>query len=45
VLPEGWRLLGAIEALTGILMCGWSSRFFFAIVNRLYEVVAETAGT
>jgi hypothetical protein len=38
VLNEGWRLLGAVEALTGILMCGWSTGFFFAIVNRLYEV-------
>ena len=37
VLPEGWRLLGGVEALTGILMCGWSSGFFFAIVLRLYE--------
>ncbi len=39
VLAEGRRLLGAVEALTGILMCGWSTGFFFAIVNRLYEVV------
>jgi len=38
-LSEGWRLLGAVEALTGILMCGWSTGFFFAIVNRLSEVV------
>ena len=38
VLAEGWRLLGAVEALTGILMCGWSTGFFFAIVNRLYEI-------
>ena len=36
VLPPAWRLLGGIEALTGILMCGWSTGFFFAIVNRLY---------
>jgi len=42
VLVEGWRLLGAVEALTGILMCGWSTGFFFAIVNRLYEVAPET---
>src|SRR5215212_6911919 len=41
VLSEGWRLLGAVEALTGILMCGWSTGFFFAIVNRVYEVVPE----
>ena len=37
VLPHGWRLDGGVEALTGILMCGWSTGFFFAIVNRLYE--------
>jgi voltage-gated potassium channel Kch len=37
VLAEEWRLLGAVEALTGILMCGWSTGFFFAIVNRIYE--------
>jgi hypothetical protein len=37
VLPQEWRLLGGIEALTGILMCGWSTGFFFAVVNRMYE--------
>ena len=37
LLPQGWRLDGGVEALTGILMCGWSTGFFFAIVNRLYE--------
>ena len=36
VLPPPWRLDAGIEALTGILMCGWSTGFFFAIVNRLY---------
>lgn len=41
VLPTAWRLDGAVEALTGILMCGWSTGFFFAIVNRIYEVRPE----
>lgn len=36
VLPAPWRLVGAVEALTGILMCGWSTGFFFAIVSRLF---------
>ena len=36
VLSKEWRLVGAIEALTGILMCGWSTGFFFAVVSRLY---------
>jgi hypothetical protein len=37
VLPQDWRLAGGVEALTGILMCGWSTGFFVAIVSRLYE--------
>jgi hypothetical protein len=37
VLPEDWRLVGAIEALTGILMCGWSTGFFFAVVSRMHR--------
>jgi hypothetical protein len=36
VLPFRWRLVGAVEALTGILMCGWSTGFFFAVVSRLF---------
>ena len=40
VLPAEWRLVGGVEALTGILMCGWSTGFFFAIVSRLYEGMA-----
>ena len=37
VLPMEWRLVGAVEALTGILMCGWSTGFFFAVVNRMLQ--------
>ena len=37
VLPHAWRFGSGVEALTGILMCGWSTGFFFAIVNRLYQ--------
>jgi NADH:ubiquinone oxidoreductase subunit 6 (subunit J) len=36
ILPEEWRLVGGVEALTGILMCGWSTGFFIAIVSRAY---------
>jgi hypothetical protein len=39
VLPRGWQLFGAVEALTGILMTGLSTGFFFAVVTRF------TAGT
>ena len=34
VLPQAWRMVGAVEALTGILMCGWSTAFFFTVVSR-----------
>jgi hypothetical protein len=37
VLPKDWRLHGGVEALTGILMCGWSTGFFFAVVNRMHD--------
>ena len=43
VLPQTWRLVGGVEALTGILMCGWSTGFFFAVVARMYETEAVTA--
>ena len=36
VLPKGWQLLGAVEALTGILMTGLSTGFFFAAVSQWF---------
>jgi len=36
VLPKEWRLLGPVEGLAGILMCGLSTGFFFALVSKLY---------
>jgi hypothetical protein len=38
VLPENWRLLGGVEALTGILMCGLSTGFFFAVLVNMYRL-------
>ena len=35
VLPKEWRLLGPVEGLTGILMCGLSTGLFFAVVVKL----------
>ena len=34
VLPQEWRLYGPVEGLTGILMCGLSTAFFFIIVSK-----------
>jgi len=41
-LPKEWRLVGGVEALTGIPMCGWSTGFFFAVVSRMYETPTES---
>jgi voltage-gated potassium channel len=35
VLPPGMRVLGAIEGASGIILIGWSTAFFFSIVDRL----------
>ena len=43
VLEKPWRLLGAIEGLTGILMCGLSTGFFFAEVNFIYQFIHAKA--
>jgi len=41
VLPPEWRLVGGVEALTGILMCGWSTGFFFAVLSRMLREPRE----
>ena len=42
VLPKPWRLLGPIEGLTGILMCGLSAGLFFAVVSTIYTSRSHT---
>lgn len=37
LVPPDWRLVGGVEALTGILMCGLSTGFFFAVVSRMFH--------
>ena len=37
VLAKPWRILGPVEGLTGILMCGLSGGLFFAVANRIYS--------
>lgn len=46
VLARPWRLLGPIEGLVGILMCGLSTGYFFAVVNyiRQTQVAKAAAG-
>ncbi len=38
VLPAGWRLLGAIEGVTGVLTFGWSTGVIFAVASRLLAI-------
>jgi hypothetical protein len=40
VLPVGWRLLGAIEGVTGVLTFGWSTGVIFAVASRLLAIRA-----
>lgn len=48
VLPRHWWFLGPMEALTGILMCGLSTGFFFVAVSKGFAARAaygNAAGT
>jgi hypothetical protein len=37
LLPRMWRILGAVESGTGVLMGGLSVAFVFALITRLIE--------
>jgi len=37
VIDGPWRLLAAIQAMTGLLAFGWSSALMFAIVQKIWE--------
>lgn len=43
VLPKEWRLVGGVEALTGILMCGLSAGLFFAVFTKAFGLNRENA--
>jgi hypothetical protein len=37
LLPQRWRLLGAIEGVTGVLFCGISTAFIFAVMTAMLQ--------
>ncbi len=37
VLAQPWRMLGPVEGLMGVLMCGLSTGYFFVIVSRIHQ--------
>jgi hypothetical protein len=34
-LPRGWRVMGALEAVNGSLLIGWSIALMFSVLSRL----------
>ena len=38
VMPRAWRMLGGIEGISGVLLCGLSTAFVFGIVNALFQM-------
>ncbi|HEX6650726.1 MAG TPA: ion channel [Pyrinomonadaceae bacterium] len=37
LLPRNWRLLGVIEGFSGVLLCGVSTGFVFAVINAMLQ--------
>jgi hypothetical protein len=37
VLSRPWRLVGALESLSGVLLMGWSAAFFFTVISRFFD--------
>ena len=37
LLPQRWRLLGAIEGISGVLLCGLSTAFIFAVMSAMLQ--------
>jgi len=42
VLPQNWRLLGGVEGISGVLLCGISTAFFFAYVSGLFQIRVQS---
>ena len=38
LLPRAWRLFGVLEAFSGVLLCGISTAFMFAVVNAVVQL-------
>ena len=43
VLPSNWRMLGPLESIIGVLMCGMSVSVLFATVARLVSRDARSS--
>jgi voltage-gated potassium channel len=45
LLPQKWRLLGAIEGVSGVLLCGVSTAFIFAVMNAMFQIRLQQQST
>jgi voltage-gated potassium channel len=43
-LPKAWRVLGAIEGANGIILLGWSTAFFFSVLQRIRAMEENWTG-
>ncbi len=43
VLAKPWRMLGPIESLMGVLMCGLSTGYFFVVVSSIHQSRHESS--
>lgn len=44
VPPPDWRILGSMEAVTGVLMFGWSTGALFAVAQHVHDQFARSRG-
>ena len=44
LLPQRWRLLAGIEAIAGVLLCGVSTAFIFAVMTGMVQVRLRRSG-
>jgi hypothetical protein len=42
-LPEDWRMMGALEALNGMLLFGLTTAFLFAMIQRVRPIGGRSA--
>ena len=44
LLPQRWRLLAGIEAIAGVLLCGVSTAFIFAVMTGMVQMRLRRSG-
>jgi voltage-gated potassium channel len=44
LLPQRWRLLAGIEAIAGVLLCGVSTAFIFAVMTAMVQMRIQRSG-